>query len=177
MVCPACGAQAHGDARFCSACGFRLPAACPGCGSPVQPSDRFCEQCGIALRAAASQTPRPSLGDSSAGERRHVTVLFSDLVNSTAIAAQLDPEEWRELAASYQRAAAEAVSRFGGHVAKYLGDGLLVYFGFPEASENGPERAVRAGLLILEAIESLNRGGQDQISILRLGSESTPERL
>jgi class 3 adenylate cyclase len=66
-------------------------------------------------------------------------------------------KEWCELSASYQRAAAEAVSRFGGHVAKYLGDGLLVYFGFPEASENGPERAVRAGLLILEALESLNR--------------------
>jgi class 3 adenylate cyclase/tetratricopeptide (TPR) repeat protein len=116
----------------------------------------------MALLSAASQTPRPNLGDNSTGERRHVTVLFSDLVNSTAIAAQLDPEEWRELAAGYQRAAAEAVSRFGGHVAKYLGDGLLVYFGFPEASENGPERAVRAGLLILEAVESLNRGGQDQ---------------
>src|SRR5262249_10612047 len=117
MVCPACGAQAHGDARFCSACGFRLPAACPACRAPVPLADRFCEQCGIALRAAPSQTPRPTLGDSATGERRHVTVLFSDLVNSTAIAAQLDPEEWRELAASYQRAAAEAVSRFGGHVA------------------------------------------------------------
>jgi class 3 adenylate cyclase len=96
------------------------------------------------------------------GERRHVTVLFSDLVDSTAIAAELDPEEWRELSASYQRAAAEAVSRFGGHVPKYLGDGLLVYFGFPEASKNAAERAERAGLLILEVLESLNRGGHDE---------------
>ena len=102
------------------------------------------------------------LGEGATGERRHVTVLFSDLVNSTAIAAQLDPEEWRELSASYQHAAAEAVGRFGGHVAKYLGDGLVVYFGFPEASENGPERAVRAGLLILEVLEALNRHQQDE---------------
>jgi class 3 adenylate cyclase/tetratricopeptide (TPR) repeat protein len=160
MVCPACGAPAHGDARFCSACGSRLPAPCPACGSPIQPSDRFCEHCGVALRAG--QAPRPGLGDSPTGERRHVTVLFSDLVNSTAIAAHLDPEEWRELSASYQRAAAEAVGRFGGHVAKYLGDGLVVYFGFPQASENGPERAVRAGLLIMEVLESLNRGKQDE---------------
>jgi len=160
MVCPACGAQPHGDAR--SACGFRLPGACPGCGSATQPSDRFCEDCGAALRAGAPQTPRPNLADSSMGERRHVTVPFSDLVNSTAIAAELDPEEWRELSASYERAAAEAVSRFGGHVARYLGDGLLVYFGLPEASENAAERAERAGLLILEVLESLNRGGQDE---------------
>src|SRR5215472_6396367 len=160
MVCPACGAPAHSDARFCSACGVRLPEPCPACGSPIQPSDRFCEHCGVALRAV--QAPRPNLGDSPTGERRHVTVLFSDLVNSTAIAAHLDPEEWRELSASYQRAAAEAVGRFGGHVAKYLGDGLVVYFGFPEASENGPERAVRAGLLILEALEALNRDRQDE---------------
>src|SRR5262249_35270619 len=102
MVCPACGAQAHADARFCRACGFRLPAACPGCGAPVRPSDRFCEHCGVARRAAPSHAPHPLLDDSSRGERRHVTILFSDLVNSTAIAAQLDPEEWRELAASYQ---------------------------------------------------------------------------
>jgi len=128
-------------------------------GSAVRP---VLQHCGVALHAAASQVPRTGLGDSATGERRHVTVLFSDLVDSTAIAAQLDPEEWRELAASYQRAAAEAVSRFGGHVAKYLGDGLVVYFGFPEASENGPERAVRAGLLILEALEALNRDRQDE---------------
>ena len=83
-------------------------------------------------------------------------MLFCDLVGSTEIAARLDPEEWRELVASYHRAAAEAISRYGGHVAKYLGDGVMAYFGWPEAHENDAERAARAGLAILESISQLN---------------------
>jgi len=90
------------------------------------------------------------------GERRHLTVLFCDLVNSTEIAARLDPEEWHEVAGQYQRTAAEAVTRFGGHVAKYLGDGLVVYFGYPQAHEHDAERAVRAGLAIVDAMAPLN---------------------
>jgi len=93
---------------------------------------------------------------SAAGERRHLTVLFCDLVGSTEIAAQLDPEEWRETVAGYQRAAAEAITRFDGHVAKYLGDGVMAFFGYPEAHDNDAERAARAGLAILDAIAKLN---------------------
>src|SRR6201987_2676216 len=70
------------------------------------------------------------------GERRHLTVLFCDLVGSTQIAARLDPEEWRETVAGYHRAAAEAITRFDGHVAKYLGDGVMAYFGWPAARDN-----------------------------------------
>ena len=66
------------------------------------------------------------------GERRHLSLLFCDLVGSTELAAQMDPEDWRTVAAAYQRAATDVVERFGGHVAKYLGDGLLVYFGYPQ---------------------------------------------
>jgi class 3 adenylate cyclase len=83
-------------------------------------------------------------------------VLFSDLVGSTEIAAHLDAEDWREIAAQYQHTAAAAVTRFGGHVAKYLGDGLMVYFGWPEAHEDDAERAVRAGLALVEDIDALN---------------------
>jgi len=82
--------------------------------------------------------------------------LFCDLVGSTEIAAQLDPEEWREVVAAYHRAAAEAITRFGGHVAKYLGDGVMAYFGWPEAHDNDGERAARAGLALLEVIAKLN---------------------
>jgi class 3 adenylate cyclase/tetratricopeptide (TPR) repeat protein len=84
-------------------------------------------------------------------------VLFSDLVGSTEISAHLDPEEFRELVADYHRAATEAVTRFGGYVAKYLGDGILAYFGWPEAHDNDAERAGRAGLAIVEAVRELNR--------------------
>ncbi|MBV8054080.1 MAG: AAA family ATPase, partial [Deltaproteobacteria bacterium] len=95
---------------------------------------------------------------SADGERRHLTVLFCDLVGSTEIAARLDPEEWREVVAAYHRAAAEAITRFGGHVAKYLGDGVMAFFGYPEAHDNDAERAARAGLAMLDAIAKL--GGQ-----------------
>jgi predicted ATPase/class 3 adenylate cyclase len=90
------------------------------------------------------------------GERRHLTVLFSDLVGSTEISARLDPEEFRELVADYHGAAAEAITRFGGFVAKYLGDGVMAYFGWPVAHDNDAERAARAGLAILEGVAALN---------------------
>ena len=79
-------------------------------------------------------------------ERRQVTVMFSDLVGSTALSARMDPEDLRELISAYQKCAAEAVRRFGGFVARYMGDGMLVCFGYPEAHEDDAERAVRAGL-------------------------------
>ena len=89
-------------------------------------------------------------------ERRHLTVLFCDLVGSTEIAAQLDPEEWRDILASYHSAVTEAISRFGGYVAQYLGDGVMAYFGWPEAHDNNAERAAHAGLSIVEIVSKLN---------------------
>jgi len=81
-----------------------------------------------------------------APERRHVTVLFSDLVGSTALSTRMDPEDVREVISAYQKCVAEIVGRFDGFVAKYMGDRVLVYFDYPEAHEDDPERAVRAGL-------------------------------
>jgi class 3 adenylate cyclase/predicted ATPase len=98
-------------------------------------------------------------------ERRQLTVLFCDLVDSTRLAAGMDAEDWREVVRGYQEAAAEVVERFDGHVAQYLGDGLLVYFGWPRAHEDDPERAVRAGLGIVEAVEGLRRGDRPDLSV------------
>lgn len=89
------------------------------------------------------------------GERRQVTVMFSDLVGSTALAARMDPEDLRELISAYQKCVAETVDRFGGFVAKYMGDGVLVYFGYPQAHEDNAERAVRAGLALIAAVAGL----------------------
>jgi class 3 adenylate cyclase/predicted ATPase len=111
-------------------------------------------------------------GSSLTGERRHLTVLFCDLVNSTSLAAQLDPEEWREIVADYHRAVAQAIERFGGHVAQYLGDGVMAYFGYPEAHDNDAERAARAGLAILDAISKLNQPSTRSELSARIGIDS-----
>ena len=88
-------------------------------------------------------------------ERRQVTVMFSDLVGSTALSARMDPEDLREVISAYQRCVAETVGRFGGFVAKYMGDGVLIYFGYPQAHEDDAERAVRAGLELVAAVGQL----------------------
>jgi len=90
-----------------------------------------------------------------APERRYVTVLFSDLVGSTALSTRLDPEDLRDVIAVYQRCVAETVRRFDGFIAKFMGDGVLVYFGYPEAHEGDPEQAVRAGLELVAAVKGL----------------------
>jgi class 3 adenylate cyclase len=100
---------------------------------------------------SAAVAPRPQ----DTGERRHVTVMFCDLVGSTALSARMDPEDLREVISAYQKCVAETVQRFGGFVAKYMGDGVLVYFGYPQAHEDDAERAVRSGLKLIQAVGGL----------------------
>ena len=88
-------------------------------------------------------------------ERRQVTVMFSDLVGSTALSARMDPEDLREVISAYQKSVADTVQRFGGFVAKYMGDGVLIYFGYPQAHEDDAERAVHAGLQLAAAVSDL----------------------
>jgi class 3 adenylate cyclase len=117
------------------------------------------------LRAIAELPSKdtPKAGDAAeaptvsrdTAERRQVTVMFSDLVGSTALSARMDPEDLREVISSYQKCVAETVQRFGGFVAKYMGDGVLVYFGYPQAHEDDVERAVRAGLELIQAVGGL----------------------
>jgi class 3 adenylate cyclase/tetratricopeptide (TPR) repeat protein len=97
----------------------------------------------------------PNVSPEDRAERRQVTVMFSDLVGSTALSARMDPEDLREVISAYQNSVAEAVGRFGGFVAKYMGDGVLIYFGYPHAHEDDAERAVRAGLQLVTAIGNL----------------------
>ena len=108
---------------------------------------------------AATSRPAAKYADPSAprdtAERRQVTVMFSDLVGSTALSARMDPEDLREVISAYQKSVAEPVQRFGGFVAKYMGDGVLMYFGYPQAHEDDAERAVRAGLELVAAVGGL----------------------
>jgi class 3 adenylate cyclase len=114
-----------------------------------------------ALRPEASaptpQSDAPEADNTAkdTAERRQVTVMFTDLVGSTALSARMDPEDLREVISAYQRCVADTVRRFGGFVAKYMGDGVLIYFGYPAAHEDDAERAVRAGLALIEALAAL----------------------
>ncbi len=167
MRCPGCQTENRQGAKFCIECAAPLPRPCPGCGENNPSHAKFCSNCAAPLdespkRVVPSPPPGPERPASHPsppaedGERRHLTVLFCDIVDSTDIAARLDAEQWHDIAAQYQRAAADQVRKFAGHVAKYLGDGLIAYFGYPTAQEDAAERGVRAGLAILDAMTALN---------------------
>ena len=149
-----------------------MMAKCARCGANNQPGAKYCNECAAPLTASARVEATVPSRDGGAGERRHLTVLFCDLVGSTEIASRLDPEEWREIVGEYHRAAAQAIERFGGHVAQYLGDGVMAYFGWPEAHDNDAERAARAGLAILDAISKLNERPARPKLAARIGIDS-----
>src|ERR1700746_1185665 len=176
MRCPNCSAENPQGAKFCSECASPMVAKCPRCGANNKPGAKFCNDCGALLNAsapdAAAAETRQDIKDDIAGERRHLTVLFCDLVGSTEIAGHLDPEQWREIVADYHHASAQAIERFGGHVAQYLGDGVMAYFGWPEAHDNDAERAARAGLAILDAISKLNENPTHPKLAARVGIDS-----
>ena len=173
MRCSNCGTDNAGGSRFCNQCATSLGRRCPKCASENAPEARFCAQCAAPLDsvapAGADIEPR---SDGLTGERRYLTVVFCDLVNSTSLAAQLDPEQWREIVAGYHRAATQAIKGFGGHVAQYVGDGVMAYFGYPEAHDNNAERAARAALAILDGISGLNEQSAGPKLSARIGIHS-----
>jgi class 3 adenylate cyclase len=177
MLCAKCHNENLDEAAFCAECGAKLDLVCPSCTVANAPGSKFCRRCGASVTAPvsiqSSETP-PIQTRKEAGERRHLTVLFSDLVGSTAIAAQLDPEEWRETVSEYHRLAADAITRFGGHVVKYLGDGVLALFGWPAAHDNDAERAARAGLAIIDALAKLDELRRHTRLAARVGIDSGP---
>jgi len=123
--------------------------------SPLSPSAQHAPQ--PAVQETTPQTvSAPAVPPPPDAERRQLTVLFCDLVDSTVLASQLDPEDLREVVRAYQEVCAKVVARFEGHIAQYLGDGLLVYFGYPRAHEDDAQRAVRAGLGMIDAVGQLN---------------------
>src|SRR5881394_4485678 len=119
---------------------------CPSCGQANAPGAHFCSNCGAPLAEAA---PRHE-------ERKLVSVLFVDLVNSTSRADKADPEDVREVLQAYHREAKQCIEQYGGVVEKFIGDAVMAVFGAPIAHGDDAERAVRAGLRVLEAIEELN---------------------
>lgn len=173
MNCPKCQSVNRPERNFCAMCGEPLRAVpCPDCGFVNGGSERFCGGCGrtIAIVPGHAQADRPPAEASSAvalaepwnasgalgAERRQLTALFCDLVESTALSERLDPEELRDVLHDYHEALAEIIHRFDGYIQSYSGDGLLVYFGYPRAHEDDPQRALRAGLEIAAAMPGLS---------------------
>ena len=130
-----------------TACSFQ-PVPAGGCWSPSG-------VCATVVRSSEPPTAAAALRRFRPAERRQLTVLFCDLVGSTALSQRLDPESLRELMRGYQRACAAVIEDYGGHVAQYLGDGLMIYFGWPRAHEDDAERAVRASLEIIQAVKAV----------------------
>jgi class 3 adenylate cyclase/predicted ATPase len=166
MECLSCHAEVSELARFCSQCGAALAHNCPSCGNSEAPGAKFCSKCGQILSRSSDAIRPPKLRDPGVAERSHLTVMFCDLVGSTALSVHLDIEDLHEVIAAYHKRAAEVVARFGGFAARRVGDGVLVYFGYPRAHEDDPERAVRAGLALIEEIGQL--GSPEPLQV-RLG--------
>jgi class 3 adenylate cyclase len=152
MDCPSCKTKSPGDGKFCVQCGASLAVACRSCGHPNPPLAKFCANCGSELATGSSPSPT-IVHPTPSAERRQLSVMFCDLVGSTELSVRLDPEDLRELIVAYQKCVAETVARFGGFVAKYWGDGVLIYFGYPRAHEHDAERAVHAGLALVKALQ------------------------
>jgi len=161
MSCPSCGAYTKAGNRFCIKCGAPLARTCDACSALNEPSARFCSQCGMGLvcdvRINALATDRPPCLEPSpqVAERRHLTVMFCDMAGSTALSTRLDPEDLSEVIRGFQDACVQAIHRFDGFIARFMGDGVLAYFGYPRAHEDDAERAVRAGLAVVDVISRL----------------------
>ncbi|MBV8523976.1 MAG: AAA family ATPase [Acetobacteraceae bacterium] len=158
MNCLNCGANVPKDSKFCMACGAPLQAVCRACGHVSQPGAVFCPECGIRLRPSrADLTPDQPAALGSA-ERRQLSVMFCDLVGSTELATRLDPEDLGQVISAYQSSVRTIVTRFGGFIAKYMGDGILIYFGWPQATEADAECAVHAALEVIQAAGQIGTG-------------------
>jgi predicted ATPase/class 3 adenylate cyclase len=187
MRCLQCGTDNKGERKFCAACGHSLATyPCPGCGFANESNDRFCGGCGRGLEpvgVAAPGTFAPSGENNSgtptanvmafgsgrlpSGERRQITVVFCDVVDSTHLSQQLDLEDYGEVMRAYHAAGTEVINRHGGYIARYLGDGILSYFGYPQAHENDPRRAIQAALEIIATLPKLNHRLQSLYPAMR----------
>lgn len=171
MECPSCGISNPVGKKFCGDCGASLSFACATCGMENPSGTRFCGNCGAALGNArsapdpgTSPSARPSSEAVAQAERRQVTVMFCDLVDWPALASLLDPEDLREVVSAFHGCVAAIVRSHDGFVAKYMGDGVMTYFGYPYAHEDDAEQAVRAGLALVGAV-GLIEGAKRNLSV------------
>ncbi len=168
MICGNCGAENRAGRKFCAECGTALTPPCPSCGAYNEPSEKFCGECGTALGggAAVARAAKAAVAPVAQAERRLVSILFVDLVGSTALAEGRDPEETRDLLTRYFDLARDVIVRYGGSVEKFIGDAVMAMWGAPTAHEDDAERAVRAGLDLVAAVKTLGPTIQARAGVL-----------
>jgi class 3 adenylate cyclase/tetratricopeptide (TPR) repeat protein len=168
VICSSCGTDNEDGRKYCGACAARLVIVCPACGAANSPPARFCGECAAPLDGGTgpSSAGAGPVASASIAERRHVSVLFADLVGFTALAAEQDPEEVRELLGRYFDLAREVIVRYGGSVEKFIGDAVMAVWGAPVAGEDDAESAVRAGLDLVDAVRSLGAGMEARAGVL-----------
>src|SRR5262245_9164491 len=179
MECLSCHAENSESGRFCTQCGAALPTTCTQCGVLNAPDSRFCGGCGTNLSVPASPSADvvatmpspPAFAEAPGrsfifgGERRHLTVLFCDIVGSTSLAQQLDPEDLNEITRRYYTSCTDAISQFDGLVANYIGDGVMALFGYPRAHEDAAERAIHAALTIVRTVQAANKTRETHVRV------------
>ncbi len=175
MICSNCATENKLGRKFCVACGMPLADTCPTCGARFDPGDAFCGECATPLAKAAGFSPGPATRVGPAGppalasavaERRLVSVLFADLVGFTPFAEERDAEDVRDTLTRYFEIATEVVGRYGGTVEKFIGDAVMAVWGAPTAREDDAERAVRAALDLVDAVQVLGRAIQARAGVL-----------
>src|SRR5437660_690899 len=156
-ACASCGAENPAGKKFCSECGTALAIACPSCGAALTGTEKFCGECGspLALGHSSPVAAPAVVVDAPVAERRFVTVLFADLVGFTAVSESRDAEDTRELLSSYFETCRRLIGLYGGLVEKFIGDAVMAVWGAPVATEDDAERAVRAALELVAAVQAL----------------------
>jgi class 3 adenylate cyclase len=173
VVCTSCGTENEAGRKFCGECGAALAVICPSCGSANSATAKFCGECATRLTGVTTPTPtskpetdvpKPSAGPIA--ERRLVSVLFADLVGFTTLAEGRDAEDTQQLLSRYFALAQDVIGRYGGTVEKFIGDAVMAVWGAPVAQEDDAERAVRAGLDLVDAVHSLGPNVEARAGVL-----------
>jgi class 3 adenylate cyclase/tetratricopeptide (TPR) repeat protein len=171
VICSNCATENKPGRKFCVRCATPLAAACPSCGASYDPGDAFCGECATPLANAGTSAPGPARLATPAlagavAERRLVSVLFADLVGFTPFAEERDAEDVRDTLTRYFEIATEVIARYGGTIEKFIGDAVMAVWGAPTAREDDAERAVRAGLDLVDAVRALGPTIQARAGVL-----------
>src|SRR6185436_10661952 len=181
MQCAKCGGDIPPAAKFCPSCGEPRGRICVGCGASCAPEVRFCPACGTRLAPADARGPPLGVATAAPGtefgwteaERRQLSILLADLVDSLPLSRSLDAEEFGAWMGRYHALCTRSVAKYEGYLARFIGDGVLAFFGYPHAHEDDAERAIRAGLEIIAELPSITPAGADAVQA-RVGIATGP---